>query len=194
MHSTEDPSQADGVGQICLLRRSIKVGEVDASRRTRTSWRTRDLEGLRISHSLRVMYPYCREFECHFGFRAPSCRCMPRDRPTLAGDPSHGGSRAFHAPRIRAPLYPPTRIEDVLVVLPSGQPGFDWLRRQIEWNGTSTTYLRCAASALHSGDPINAEGTPCPGDFFVSGHTRQNSRNWPGESLQDRAPCLGGEF
>ncbi len=68
MHSTEDHSQADG--QICLLRRSIKVGEVDASRRTRALWRTRDLEGLRISHSLRVIHPYCKEFECHFGFRA----------------------------------------------------------------------------------------------------------------------------
>nr|WP_255647791.1 hypothetical protein [Ensifer sp. IC4062] len=89
-----------------MLRRSIKVGEVDASRRTGTSWRTRDLEGLRISHSLRVMYPYCKEFECHFGFRAPSCRCMPREPADTCRRPLSRGVACIPRPPDSRPALP----------------------------------------------------------------------------------------
>ncbi|MBP2238895.1 nodulation protein A [Sinorhizobium kostiense] len=113
-----------------LLRRFIKVGEVDLLVAELGLYGVRpDLEGLGISHSVRVMYPVLQQLRVPFGFGAVR-HAMQK----------HVGRFGRHLPatvlsgiRVRStrPValldLPPTRVEDALVVvLPIESAMSDW--------------------------------------------------------------------
>ncbi|UWU82935.1 NodA family N-acyltransferase [Bradyrhizobium yuanmingense] len=114
-----------------LLRRFIKVGGVDLLVAELGLYAVRpDLEGLGISHAMRVMYPILQEVGVPFGFgtvRSALGKHMTRlvERQGLA--------TLMHGIRVRSTqpdVYPnlsPTRIEDVVVlVFPVGSSISEW--------------------------------------------------------------------
>ncbi|WP_276576904.1 NodA family N-acyltransferase [Bradyrhizobium sp. 200] len=116
---------------IGALRRFIKVGEVDLLVAELGLYGVRpDLEGLGISHSMRVMYPVLQQLGVPFGFGA--VRHVLKEHLTrLLERP--GLATVLSGVRVRSTLpdvYPnlsPTRTEDVLVVvLPIGRPISEW--------------------------------------------------------------------
>ncbi|UPK05855.1 NodA family N-acyltransferase [Bradyrhizobium sp. 170] len=116
---------------IGALRRFIKVGEVDLLVAELGLYGVRpDLEGLGISHSMRVMYSVLQQLGVPFGFGA--VRHVLKEHLTkLLERP--GLATVLSGVRVRSTLpdvYPnlsPTRTEDVLVVvLPIGRPISEW--------------------------------------------------------------------
>ncbi|MCW1754924.1 MULTISPECIES: NodA family N-acyltransferase [Rhizobium] len=115
---------------IGLLRRFIKVGEVDLLVAELGLYGVRpDLEGLGISHSLRVMYPVLQQLRVPFGFGA--VRHALQKHVERFG--RHLPAAVLSGVRVRSTLpdahldLPPTRLEDVLVVvLPVGSAMSDW--------------------------------------------------------------------
>nr|CAD23472.1 putative acyltransferase [Bradyrhizobium sp. ORS 524] len=114
-----------------LLRRFIKVGGVDLLVAELGLYAVRpDLEGLGISHAMRVMYPILQDLGVPFGFgtvRSALEKHMTRlvERQGLA--------TLMHGIRVRSTqpdVYPnlsPTRIEDVVVVVfPVGSSISEW--------------------------------------------------------------------
>jgi len=114
-----------------LLRRFIKVSEVDLLVAELGLYAVRpDLEGLGISHAMRVMYPVLQELGVPFGFgtvRSALEKHMTRlvERQGLA--------TLMHGIRVRSTqpdVYPnlsPTRLEDVIVVVfPLGRSISEW--------------------------------------------------------------------
>nr|CDY73166.1 N-acyltransferase [Bradyrhizobium sp. ARR773] len=113
------------------LRRFIKVGEVDLLVAELGLYGVRpDLEGLGITHSMRVMYPELQKLGVPFGFG--TVRHALKEHVTrLLARP--GLATIISGIRVRSTLadvyqnVSPTRIEDVLVlVLPFGQSISDW--------------------------------------------------------------------
>nr|CCC58419.1 N-acyltransferase [Bradyrhizobium sp. ARR312]CCC58438.1 N-acyltransferase [Bradyrhizobium sp. ARR681]CDY73093.1 N-acyltransferase [Bradyrhizobium sp. ARR218]CDY73122.1 N-acyltransferase [Bradyrhizobium sp. ARR478]CDY73188.1 N-acyltransferase [Bradyrhizobium sp. ARR838] len=123
---------AHGVAaHIGALRRFIKVGEVDLLVAELGLYGVRpDLEGLGITHSMRVMYPELQKLGVPFGFG--TVRHALKEHVTrLLARP--GLATIISGIRVRSTLadvyqnFSPTRIEDVLVlVLPIGQSISDW--------------------------------------------------------------------
>ncbi|MDA9413989.1 MULTISPECIES: NodA family N-acyltransferase [Bradyrhizobium] len=125
-------SDARGVAaHIGLLRRFIKVCEVDLLVAELGLYAVRpDLEGLGISHAMRVMYPVLQELGVPFGFgtvRSALEKHMKRlvERQGLA--------TLMHGIRVRSTqpdVYPnlsPTRLEDaIVVVFPLGRSISEW--------------------------------------------------------------------
>ncbi|MBB4189078.1 nodulation protein A [Sinorhizobium terangae] len=113
-----------------LLRRFIKVGEVDLLVAELGLYGVRpDLEGLGISHSLRVMYPVLQQLRVPFGFGA--VRHALQKHVERFG--RHVPATVLSGIRVRSTLpdarldLPPTRIEDVLVVVfPVESAMSDW--------------------------------------------------------------------
>ncbi|WP_085032654.1 NodA family N-acyltransferase [Ensifer aridi] len=113
-----------------LLRRFIKVGEVDLLVAELGLYGVRpDLEGLGISHSLRVMYPVLQQLRVPFGFGAVR-HALQRHVERFG---RHFPATVLSGIRVRSTLpdarldLPPTRMEDVLVVvLPVGSAMSDW--------------------------------------------------------------------
>nr|CAC80544.1 NodA protein [Sinorhizobium sp. ORS 1230] len=113
-----------------LLRRFIKVGEVDLLVAELGLYGVRpDLEGLGISHSLRVMYPVLQQLRVPFGFGAVR-HALQRHVERFG---RHLPATVLSGIRVRSTLpdarldLPPTRMEDVLVVvLPVGSAMSDW--------------------------------------------------------------------
>ncbi|MDA9420897.1 NodA family N-acyltransferase [Bradyrhizobium sp. CCBAU 53380] len=116
---------------VGLLRRFIKVGGVDLLVAELGLYAVRpDLEGLGISHAMRVMYPILQDLGVPFGFgtvRSALEKHMTRlvERQGLA--------TLMHGIRVRSTqpdVYPnlsPTRIEDVVVVVfPVGSSIREW--------------------------------------------------------------------
>ncbi|KRP98885.1 acyltransferase [Bradyrhizobium yuanmingense] len=116
---------------VGLLRRFIKVGGVDLLVAELGLYAVRpDLEGLGISHAMRVMYPILQDLGVPFGFgtvRSALEKHMTRlvERQGLA--------TLMHGIRVRSTqpdVYPnlsPTRIEDVVVVVfPVGSSISEW--------------------------------------------------------------------
>ncbi|GLS32298.1 nodulation protein A [Mesorhizobium albiziae] len=113
-----------------LLRRFIKVGEVDLLVAELGLYGVRpDLEGLGISHSFRVVYPVLQQLGVPFAFG--TVRHALRNhverfcRDGLATMVSGVRVRSTH-PDVYLDL-PPTRVEDVLVVvMPIARPMNEW--------------------------------------------------------------------
>ncbi|MDF0584962.1 NodA family N-acyltransferase [Bradyrhizobium yuanmingense] len=116
---------------VGALRRFIKVGGVDLLVAELGLYAVRpDLEGLGISHAMRVMYPILQDLGVPFGFgtvRSALEKHMTRlvERQGLA--------TLMHGIRVRSTqpdVYPnlsPTRIEDVVVVVfPIGSSISEW--------------------------------------------------------------------
>ncbi|WP_375779252.1 NodA family N-acyltransferase [Bradyrhizobium sp. ma5] len=116
---------------VGLLRRFIKIGGVDLLVAELGLYAVRpDLEGLGISHSMRVMYPALQEFGVPFAFGTV--------RPTLEKHLTRlvgrqGLATLMSGIRVRSThrdVYSnlsPIRIEDVLVVVfPLGRPISEW--------------------------------------------------------------------
>ncbi|MHC2291860.1 NodA family N-acyltransferase [Bradyrhizobium barranii] len=116
---------------IGLLRRFIKVGEVDLPVAELGLYAVRpDLEGHGISHAMRVMYPALRELGVPFGFGA--VRSALEKHLTRLVE-RQGLATLMRGIRVRSTLpdvYPnisPTRIEDVIVVVfPVGRSISEW--------------------------------------------------------------------
>nr|CAC82893.1 NodA protein [Rhizobium sp. STM 270] len=116
---------------IGLLRRFLKIGGVDLLVAELGLYAVRpDLEGLGISHSMRVMYPALKELGVPFGFgtvRPALEKHLTRlvERQGLATLMSGIRVRSTHPD-----VYPelsPIRIEDVLVVVfPVGRSISEW--------------------------------------------------------------------
>ncbi|MGY3034160.1 nodulation protein A [Bradyrhizobium sp. USDA 4354] len=116
---------------VGLLRRFIKIGGVDLLVAELGLYAVRpDLEGLGISHAMRVTYPILHELGVPFGFgtvRPALEKHMTRlvKRQGLATLMSGIRVRSTHAE-----VYPnlsPTRIEDVIVVVfPVGRSISEW--------------------------------------------------------------------
>ncbi|MFB9982597.1 NodA family N-acyltransferase [Mesorhizobium newzealandense] len=113
-----------------LLRRFIKVGEVDQLVGELGLYGVRpDLEGLGISLSFRVVYPVLQELGVPFAFgtvrhalRNHIVRFFRDDLATIVS-----GVRVRSTQAEVYPDLPPTRLEDVLVVvLPVTRPMSDW--------------------------------------------------------------------
>nr|CDY73152.1 N-acyltransferase [Bradyrhizobium sp. ARR634]CDY73158.1 N-acyltransferase [Bradyrhizobium sp. ARR697]CDY73167.1 N-acyltransferase [Bradyrhizobium sp. ARR777]CDY73183.1 N-acyltransferase [Bradyrhizobium sp. ARR823] len=118
-------------GHIGLLRRFIKIGGVDLLVAELGLYAVRpDLEGLGISHSMRVMYPALQELGVPFGFgtvRPALEKHLTRllERQGLATIMS--GIRVRSAHREVCPDRSPVCIEDVLVVVfPVGRSINEW--------------------------------------------------------------------
>nr|CDW91989.1 acyltransferase [Bradyrhizobium yuanmingense]CDW92000.1 acyltransferase [Bradyrhizobium yuanmingense] len=125
-------SDARGVAaHIGLLRRFIKVSEVDLLVVELGLYAVRpDLEGLGISHAMRVMYPVLQELGVPFGFGTV--------RPALEKHMKRlverqGLATLMHGIRVRSTqpdVYPnlsPTRLEDaIVVVFPLGRSISEW--------------------------------------------------------------------
>ncbi|MFB9263057.1 NodA family N-acyltransferase [Bradyrhizobium erythrophlei] len=116
---------------IGVLRRFIKVGEVDLLVAELGLYAVRpDLEGLGISHSMRVMYPALKEFGVPFGFgtvRPALQKHITRllGRQGLATLMSGVRVRSTH-PDVYLNLAP-TRIDDaLLVILPIARSISEW--------------------------------------------------------------------
>ncbi|SFN83953.1 beta-1,4-N-acetylglucosamine oligosaccharide N-acyltransferase NodA [Bradyrhizobium sp. Rc3b] len=114
-----------------LLRRFINVGGVDLLVGELGLYAVRpDLEGLGISHAMRVMYPMLEELGIPFGFgtvRPALAKHMTRlvGRQGLATLMSGIRVRSTH-PDVY-PNLPPIRIEDVIVVVfPVGRSISEW--------------------------------------------------------------------
>ncbi|SCB55346.1 beta-1,4-N-acetylglucosamine oligosaccharide N-acyltransferase NodA [Bradyrhizobium shewense] len=114
-----------------LLRRFINVGGVDLLVGELGLYAVRpDLEGLGISHAMRVMYPMLQELGIPFGFgtvRPALAKHMTRlvERQGLATLMSGIRVRSTH-PDVY-PNLPPIRIEDVIVVIfPVGRSISEW--------------------------------------------------------------------
>ncbi|MCA6107985.1 NodA family N-acyltransferase [Bradyrhizobium sp. CNPSo 4026] len=116
---------------IGALRRFIKVGEVDLLVAELGLYGVRpDLEGLGITHSMRVMYPVLQKLGVPFGFGTVR-HALKEHITRLLARP--GLATVISGVRVRSTLadvhlnFSPTRIEDVLVlVLPIGQSISDW--------------------------------------------------------------------
>ncbi|MBB4396582.1 NodA family N-acyltransferase [Bradyrhizobium sp. ERR14] len=114
-----------------LLRRFINVGGVDLLVGELGLYAVRpDLEGLGVSHAMRVMYPMLQELGIPFGFgtvRPALEKHMTRlvERQGLATLMSGIRVRSTH-PDVY-PNLPPIRIEDVIVVVfPVGRSMSEW--------------------------------------------------------------------
>ncbi|MCC8960252.1 NodA family N-acyltransferase [Bradyrhizobium sp. Pear77] len=113
-----------------LLRRFIKVGAVDVLVAELGLYGVRpDLEGIGIGHSLRVMHPVLHELGIPFAFG--TVRHALQKHISRLG--RHGLATMVSGVRVRSTLpdarldKPPTRIEDVVVVvLPIGRSMADW--------------------------------------------------------------------
>nr|CAJ41231.1 NodA protein [Bradyrhizobium sp. aeky10] len=123
---------AHGVAaHIGLLRRFIKIGGVDLLVAELGLYAVRpDLEGLGISHSMRVMYPALQKFDVPFGFGTVR-PALEKHLTRLVG--RQGLATLMSGIRVRSthpdvyPNLPPVRIEDVLVVVfPLGRPISEW--------------------------------------------------------------------
>ncbi|PRX17206.1 beta-1,4-N-acetylglucosamine oligosaccharide N-acyltransferase NodA [Paraburkholderia sp. BL18I3N2] len=116
---------------VGALRRFIKVGAVDLLVAELGLYAVRpDLEGLGIPHLMRVMYPVLQELDVPFGFGTVR-HALRQHIARLLG--RHGLATIVSGVRVRSTLRevhldtPPTRIEDVLiVVLPIGRSMSDW--------------------------------------------------------------------
>ncbi|WP_035696208.1 NodA family N-acyltransferase [Bradyrhizobium liaoningense] len=116
---------------IGLLRRFIKVGEVDLPVAELGLYAVRpDLEGHGIGHAMRVMYPALQELGVPFGFGA--VRSALEKHLTRLVE-RQGLATLMRGIRVRSTLpdvYPnlsPTRIEDVIVVVfPVGRSIGEW--------------------------------------------------------------------
>ncbi|AMA59889.1 NodA family N-acyltransferase [Bradyrhizobium sp. CCGE-LA001] len=116
---------------IGLLRRFIKVGEADLLVGELGLYAVRpDLEGLGITHSMRVMYPVLHELGVPFGFGTVR-PALEKHVTRLLG--RHGLATLISGVRVRSTqpdVYlnlPTTRIDDALVlVLPIERPIGDW--------------------------------------------------------------------
>ncbi|WP_027487439.1 NodA family N-acyltransferase [Allorhizobium undicola] len=122
---------ASGVAaHMGLLRRFIKVDGVDLLVAELGLYGVRrDLEGLGISHSIRVMFPTLQELQVPFAFG--TVRDQMRKHVEMFGRYSlvnvmSGLSVRSTLPHARIDK-PPTRVEDALViVLPVGRSISDW--------------------------------------------------------------------
>ncbi|MGY4501461.1 nodulation protein A [Bradyrhizobium sp. GM24.11] len=126
---------------IGALRRFIKVGEVDLLVAELGLYGVRpDLEGLGISHSIRVMYPVLRDLGVPFGFGTVRS-ALQKHITRLLG--RQGLATVLPGLRVRSArpdIYltvPPTRVEDVVgLVLPIARPMSEWpAGEMIERNG-----------------------------------------------------------
>ncbi|MCP3405488.1 NodA family N-acyltransferase [Bradyrhizobium sp. CCGB01] len=116
---------------IGALRRFIKVGEIDLLVAELGLYAVRpDLEGLGISHSMRVMYPVLRELGVPFGFGTVRHE-LKEHISRLLGRP--GLATIVSGIRVRSSLpdiydnLPPTRVDDVLlVVFPIARSLSEW--------------------------------------------------------------------
>nr|WP_284272546.1 NodA family N-acyltransferase [Bradyrhizobium iriomotense]CDY73208.1 N-acyltransferase [Bradyrhizobium iriomotense] len=116
---------------IGALRRFIKVGEVDLLVAELGLYAVRpDLEGLGISHSMRVMYPVLQELGVPFGFGTVRHE-LKEHIHRLLGRP--GLATIIPGIRVRSTLadiyanLPPTRVDDaLLVVFPIARPMSEW--------------------------------------------------------------------
>ncbi|WP_184878027.1 NodA family N-acyltransferase [Mesorhizobium sangaii] len=115
---------------ICILRRFIKVGEVDLLVAELGLYGVRsDLEGFGISFSMHAVYPVLQQLGVPFAFG--TVRHAMRNhvervcRNGLAAIVSGVRVRSTH-PEVY-PDLPPTRVEDVLVfVVPIGRSMSEW--------------------------------------------------------------------
>ncbi|MBB4380293.1 NodA family N-acyltransferase [Bradyrhizobium sp. SBR1B] len=116
---------------VGLLRRFIKVGGVDLLVAELGLYAVRpDLEGLGISHAMRVMYPILHELGVPFGFGTVRS-ALEKHMTRLVQ--RHGLATLMNGIQVRSTqpgVYPnlsPTRIEDVIVVVfPVGRPIGEW--------------------------------------------------------------------
>lgn len=124
---------ANGIAaHISALRRFIKVGEVDLLVAELGLYGVRpDLEGLGITHSMRVMYPLLQQLGVPFGFGAVR-QALQKHVTKLVGRQDlatilPGVSVRSTRPDIYLDL-PPTRTDHDLVVLvfPIGRPISEW--------------------------------------------------------------------
>lgn len=124
---------ANGIAaHISALRRFIKVGEVDLLVAELGLYGVRpDLEGLGITHSMRVMYPLLQQLGVPFGFGAVR-QALQKHVTKLVGRQGlatilAGVSVRSTRPDIHLDL-PPTRTDHDLVVLvfPIGRPISEW--------------------------------------------------------------------
>ncbi len=123
--------EAGVAAHLGALRRFIKVGEVDLLVAELGLYGVRpDLEGLGITHSMRVMYPVLQKLGVPFGFGTVR-HALKEHLTRLLARPGLG--TIISGVRVKSTLpdvYPnlqPTRIEDVLVlVVPIGQSISDW--------------------------------------------------------------------
>ncbi|MCA1510293.1 NodA family N-acyltransferase [Bradyrhizobium sp. NBAIM01] len=114
-----------------LLRRFIKIGGVDLLVAELGLYAVRpDLEGLGISHAMRVMYPALQELGIPFGFGTVR-PALEKHMTRLVG--RQGLATLMSGIRVRsthADVYPnlsPIRIEDVIVVVfPVGRSISEW--------------------------------------------------------------------
>ncbi|MGX9431577.1 NodA family N-acyltransferase [Bradyrhizobium sp. LeoA1S1] len=113
-----------------LLRRFIKVGAVDVLVAELGLYGVRpDLEGLGIGHSVRTLHPVLQELGVPFGFGA----VRPVLQKHVERVARHGLATVLSGVRVRSTLpdvrldKPPTRTEDVLIViLPIGRSMSEW--------------------------------------------------------------------
>ncbi|MCP3380476.1 MULTISPECIES: NodA family N-acyltransferase [unclassified Bradyrhizobium] len=116
---------------IGALRRFIKVGGTDLLVAELGLYAVRpDLEGLGISHSMRVMYPLLQELGVPFGFGTVRHE-LKEHVFRLLGRP--GLATIVQGIRVRSTLpdiyanLPPTRVDDaLLVVFPIARPMSEW--------------------------------------------------------------------
>ncbi|WP_061849654.1 NodA family N-acyltransferase [Bradyrhizobium sp. DOA1] len=113
------------------LRRYIKVGEVDLLVAELGLYAVRpDLEGLGISHSMRVMFPVLQQLGVPFGFGTVRHE-LKEHISRLLGRP--GLATIVPGVRVRStlpdiyPNLPPTRVDEaLLVVFPIARPMSEW--------------------------------------------------------------------
>ena len=119
----------------------IKVGEIDLLVAELGLYGVRpDLEGLGITHSIRVMYPVLRDLGVPFGFGTVRS-ALQKHITRLLG--RQGLATVLPGFRVRSArpdiclTVPPTRVEDVVVlVLPIARPMSEWpAGEMIERNG-----------------------------------------------------------
>ncbi|WP_456640541.1 NodA family N-acyltransferase [Bradyrhizobium sp. USDA 10063] len=116
---------------VGMLRRFIKVGGVDLLVAELGLYGVRpDLEGIGISHSMRVMYPVLQQLGVPFGFGTVR-HALKKHLTRLLG--RQGLASLISGVRVRSTLpdvylnLPPARVEDVLIlVLPIGRPISEW--------------------------------------------------------------------
>nr|CCC58445.1 N-acyltransferase [Bradyrhizobium sp. ARR781]CDY73098.1 N-acyltransferase [Bradyrhizobium sp. ARR338]CDY73159.1 N-acyltransferase [Bradyrhizobium sp. ARR703]CDY73169.1 N-acyltransferase [Bradyrhizobium sp. ARR780]CDY73187.1 N-acyltransferase [Bradyrhizobium sp. ARR836] len=116
---------------VGLLRRFIKVGEVDVLVAELGLYGVRpDLEGLGISHAMRVMYPVLQQLGVPFGFGTVRHALEKHLTKMLVRQGLANILSGLRVRSTRADIYlnvPPTRVEDVLVVvMPVAKSMSDW--------------------------------------------------------------------
>lgn len=99
-----------------------------------------DLEGLGITHSIRVMYPVLRDLGVPFGFGTVRSALQKHITRLLGRQGLATVLPGFRVRSARPDIYltvPPTRVEDVVVlVLPIARPMSEWPDGEmIERNG-----------------------------------------------------------